>query len=151
MGDTTTELLIWLGANWSARRSLVVGDQRLITVSAFGLTATVLHDLFWYEPQSSEHQAGDDDSVIEVSQHRDEVWNQIERHKGVGDRRRKQPSSETWCTRVGDHEPVDGQLSFELPSDFSETHAGQLGIPSVCWCQFLNEAHEMLIPRKVAG
>lgn len=28
-------------------RSLVVGDQSLITVTAFGLTATVLHDPFW--------------------------------------------------------------------------------------------------------
>ena len=77
-----------------------------------------------------------DNGVVEISEHRDEIGDYIDRRKGVCDGRAEADAGEPGAPRVGDHAPVDPDFVFEAGREGLEglaTHNGKVYWNLLVW------------------
>ncbi len=84
------------------------------------MAAALFQDFTRDKASCRKDEAGNDDCVIEVPNHRNEIWNQIKRHEGIGYGQSKKPPGHPRSPRMVEGRLINADFPPELTIEFPE-------------------------------
>ncbi len=87
--------------------------DRPLTGLLYGALTTLRHHISWHEPNRERDTERDEDQVVEIAEHGDEVRDQIDRAQRVGDDRTREQFGVPGSARVARHHVNRAGVRFE--------------------------------------